>query len=301
MTTVAVIAHAKKKLGGGLDELRERLGEAGFPDPLWYEVPKSKKAPACARDAVANGADLLVVWGGDGTVQRCIDAVAGSGAAVAIVPTGTSNLLATSLRIPKDLGEAVRVALHGDRRTIDTGTVNGEHFAMMAGAGLDALLVRDADSGLKDRFGRAAYLYTGAKALGVRPVRATVTVDGRRLYRGPTTCVLVGNTSELIAGIDVFEVSEPDDGVLEVGVVTAKGRLEWLRVFARVVLGKGKDSPFVETSRGRTISVAFLRATLYELDGGDREPARRLDIAVDPSSVTVCVPAADERPDDESA
>ena len=77
MTSVAVIAHKNKKLGGGLVELRQVLAERGFPDPLWYEVPKSRKAPARARQAVADGANLLFIWGGDGTIQRCVDAVAG--------------------------------------------------------------------------------------------------------------------------------------------------------------------------------------------------------------------------------
>src|SRR5690348_15296852 len=80
--TVAVIAHQKKVLGGGLDELRSVLAHAGVDAPLWYEVPKSKKAPKLARKAIDEGADLLFVWGGDGMVQRCIDAVAGSGVTV---------------------------------------------------------------------------------------------------------------------------------------------------------------------------------------------------------------------------
>ena len=79
MTTVAVVAHAGKSLGGGLGELRDVLAREGFANPLWFEVTKSKFAPARAREAVAGGADLVFVWGGDGTVQRCIDALAGTG------------------------------------------------------------------------------------------------------------------------------------------------------------------------------------------------------------------------------
>jgi diacylglycerol kinase family enzyme len=68
MSTVAVVAHARKNMGGGLPELREVLAREGFADPLWYEVDKSKKAPAYARRAVAEGAELIFVWGGDGMV-----------------------------------------------------------------------------------------------------------------------------------------------------------------------------------------------------------------------------------------
>ena len=76
MADVAVVAHSRKSFGGGLPELRRILAREGVTDPLWYEVKKSRLAPKYARRAAAKGADVVFVWGGDGTVQRCIDAVA---------------------------------------------------------------------------------------------------------------------------------------------------------------------------------------------------------------------------------
>ena len=98
--TVAVIAHSGKTLEGGLPELREKLDLAGVTDPLWSEVPKSKMAPKRVRTAIESGADLVFVWGGDGMVQRCIDAMVGSDAVLAIIPAGTANLFAANLKIP---------------------------------------------------------------------------------------------------------------------------------------------------------------------------------------------------------
>ncbi|TWH69886.1 diacylglycerol/lipid kinase family protein [Micromonospora olivasterospora] len=100
---VAVVAHRKKTLGGGLDELRATLVDAGVDDLLWYEVPKSRKAPKKVRKALERGAGLVFVWGGDGMVQRCADALAGSGVPMAILPAGTANLFATNLGVPADL------------------------------------------------------------------------------------------------------------------------------------------------------------------------------------------------------
>ena len=97
MPAVAVVAHAGKSLGGGLGEFRGVLAREGVTDPLWYEVTKSRKAPKRARRALAQGAEVIFVWGGDGTVQRCIDAVAGTDAVLAILPAGTANLLAANL------------------------------------------------------------------------------------------------------------------------------------------------------------------------------------------------------------
>src|SRR3954465_13756768 len=106
MTSVAVVAHNGKSLGGGLDQLRSLLVREGI-DPIWHEVSKSKKAPKQARLAVEEGADLVYVGGGDGMVQRCIHALAGTGPPIAILPAGTANQLATDLGIPEDLEAAI--------------------------------------------------------------------------------------------------------------------------------------------------------------------------------------------------
>ena len=147
MTTVAVIAHRRKKLGRGLGQLRKVLAAQGFDAPLWFEVNKSRKAPKRARQALEQGADLVLVWGGDGMVQRCIDVLAGTGATVGILPAGTANLFATNLGIPQDLESAVQIALHGTPRPLDVGVINGERFGVMAGTGLDAEMIKGADRG----------------------------------------------------------------------------------------------------------------------------------------------------------
>ncbi|GAA3465622.1 diacylglycerol/lipid kinase family protein [Nonomuraea roseola] len=113
--TVAVVAHRKKTLGAGLDRLRTLITEQDVGDLLWFEVPKSKKAPKKVRKALKKGADLVFVWGGDGMVQRCADELATSGVPMAILPAGTANLFANNLGIPIDLEEAVRIGFHGRR------------------------------------------------------------------------------------------------------------------------------------------------------------------------------------------
>ena len=153
MSSVAVIAHAGKSMGGGLEELREVLERAGVTDPMWSEVPKSKYAPERVEKALAEGAETIFAWGGDGMVQRCVDVMAGTEATLAILPAGTANLFASNLGIPDDIAEAVQVGLSGQERKLDLGKMNGEHFAVMGGAGLDARMIRDADGDPKDRSG----------------------------------------------------------------------------------------------------------------------------------------------------
>jgi diacylglycerol kinase (ATP) len=297
MTTIGVVAHAGKKLGGGLEELRAVLADAGFGDPPWLEVDKSKRVPKAVRKLVAEGVDLLLVWGGDGTVQRAVDTLVSDGTAadvtVGILPAGTANLLANGLGLPIDLRKAVEVALHGGRRVIDVGKVNGEHFAVMAGCGFDAMMIREADRGLKDRWGRAAYLWTGARNLHNASAEMTIDVDGERWFRGRASDVLVGNFGTLIGGVRAFPNARPDDGRLEVGVVRAGNRREWARVLARTAVGKAESSPFVHTTHGTKVKIGLDRVMPYELDGGDRPRTAELKLKVRPAAITVCVPATD--------
>jgi diacylglycerol kinase family enzyme len=237
LTSVGVLAHSAKTLGGGLKELRTTLASHGIDDPTWYEVPKSRLAPERAKQLLKKGADLIFVWGGDGTVQRVIDAVAGSPVALAIVPAGTANLFATNLGIPKDLGEAVEIGLNGTRRQLDVGLMNGERFGVMAGTGLDALMIRDADAGLKDKIGRLAYVWTGAKNVRRSSVKMRIRVDGTTWFKGKASCLLVGNVGDVIGGISAFRDALPDDGRLNIGVVTASGAVEWLRTLSRSAVG----------------------------------------------------------------
>jgi YegS/Rv2252/BmrU family lipid kinase len=296
MTSVAVVAHAGKQLDGGLGELRRLLeSEVGEVAP-WCEVRHSRTARREARRCVREGADLIVVWGGDGTVQRVVDAVAGADVTIGVIPAGTANLLATNLGIPTDLAAAVDVALHGSRRDLDVGVINGERFAVMAGSGFDASMIRAAKRRLKDRFGRLSYVFGGLKATARRPTRARVDVDGKPWFKGRAGCVLFGSMGTLTGGLVAFPHADPTDGALEIGVVTASTRREWVRVFVGLALGRTQHSPLVRTTRGRRADVRLARPLPYQLDGGDRPPTKRLRVRAIPAAVRVAVPSASGTP-----
>jgi diacylglycerol kinase (ATP) len=286
---VAVVAHAGKTVGGGLPELRRTLEEAGVSEPLWTEVPKSKRAPAAVAQALEDGAELLLAWGGDGMVRRCVNALGDSEVPLAIVPAGTSNLFATHLGVERDIGQAVQVALHGDRRRLDVGRFDDERFAVMAGAGFDAAMIKGADE-LKERLGRAAYVVSGASRLDSETFEAKIKVDGTRWYKGPASCILVGNVGELFGGIEVFADAQPDDGKLEVGVLTSEGPVQLVRAAARTALGSAEKSPFVRVTQARKVRVKLDRKVRYELDGGDRKKVKSFKVEIEPEAITVCVP-----------
>ena len=290
MTKVAVVAHAGKTIGGGLDELRRTLAERGVADPRWSEVPKSRYAPKRVEKALAEGAELVFVWGGDGMVQRSVDALAGSGAVLAIIPAGTANLFASSLGIPQDIGEAVTIGLEGRDRKLDVGRLNGERFAVMAGTGLDAHMIEDADGGLKDRFGRLAYVWTASKRIREEPFKARIDVNGELWYKGKASCILLGNVGSLFGGVEAFDDARPDDGLLEVGVTSADGLGQWARTLARTAVGSTSKSPFVQSTKATKIRIALDRKVEYELDGGARGRAKVLKAKIEPDAITVRVP-----------
>ena len=291
MKPIAVIAHAKKTLGGGLEELRQLLADEGHTEPLWYEIAKSRQAPKMLKQAIADGAALVLVWGGDGTVQRCVDALPrNEPPPLGILPAGTANLFASNLGIADDLPAAVATALHGADRRLDVGRINGERFSVMAGAGFDAQMIAEADSGMKDKVGRVAYVWTGMRATRAGRQRMAVDVDGKRWFTGQASCLLVANLGTITGGITAFDDARPDDGRLEVGVVTASGPWQWTRVLTRMAVGRSDKSALVNMTSGQRIDVKLEKKTVYELDGGDRPRARRLKIRIEPLAITVRVP-----------
>lgn len=290
MKTIAVIAHTNKTLGGGLGELRALLRAHGYTNPLWYEASSSREVARLAPMAVQEGAELLLLWGGDGTVQRCINAVVDLDVELALLPAGTANLLAMNLKIPFDLKGAVEVALHGKVRSLDVGVINGKSFAVMAGVGFDAFIMQKTDGIAKERFGRLAYLWTGIQSMRIDARWTKIRVDGQKWFAGAATCVLIGQMNSVARGVSVFPLSQPDDGLIEVGVVTARNALQWASVLSRMVVGKAHLSTLTQMTQGREIDIKMDRPTLYELDGGARKAQKSFDVRVRPGAINVRIP-----------
>ncbi len=159
----------------------------------------------------------------------------------------------------------------------------------MAGAGFDAGMIRDADN-LKDRLGRAAYVYSGARNLGTDEFGARIEVDGAEWYDGQASCILVGNLGTLFGGVEVFPDARPDDGQLDLGVVEGGGLVRWTRILARTVAGDPSGSPFVRVTKATAIKAKFDRKVLYELDGGERSEVKSFKVRVEPRALCVRVP-----------
>ncbi len=296
--TIGVVVNEGKELGEGLEMLRAVLAEHGHADPPWYEVPKSKKAPKKIRTLVEDeGVDRVLMWGGDGTVRRAINTILADDLGdieIGILPAGTGNLLATNLGIPIDLRAAAEIAICGEARPIDVGSVNGNHFAVMAGTGFDALMIAEADDAeLKDRFGRFGYVWAGVRNAEVPPAHAEVRVDGEAWYAGDATCVLVANVPTILGGVTAFPDASMTDGRLDVGVVKARSRSEWARLLGRAITRRPERSPLAEMTSFSRLEVSLDRTLPWEVDGGDRDRADHYEITCKPDAIRICQPRAE--------
>ena len=175
-------------------------------------------------------------------------------------------------------------------RPIDVGVVNGKTFAVMAGTGFDALMIRDTDTKAKHRLGKLSYVRAGVKNLGASGAKAKVDVDGERWFEGRATCVLVGNVGRILGGISLFPDARLDDGLLDVGVLTARTRRDWLRVGLRAVLHRVDSSPLVEMTQASAIEIRLDEAMPWQLDGSAQEPAKSFDVVLRPARLPMLVP-----------
>jgi len=286
MTTARgdVVAIWNPASGSAPDEadLREALGE----EVRLVETTHDDPGPGQARDAVEQGARIVAACGGDGTVRACLAPLAGSDTALGIVPLGTGNLLAANLGIDAGLDAGASIG-KGDPRTIDVGWVEGEAFAVMAGTGFDALMIRDAPDSLKSRIGTPAYVISGARNLRAEQVATTVTVDGEVWFDGDTSMVLIGNFGEISGGLTVFPDADPCDGRLDVAVLSASTLREWGSIAWNLLRGTDPRSRLARRTQGSDIVVEQASPRVWELDGEHREPTTRMEFFVQTRAIRI--------------
>ncbi|MDW3215325.1 MAG: diacylglycerol kinase family lipid kinase [Ilumatobacteraceae bacterium] len=255
----------------------------------WSPTTADDPGPGQTAEAIERGCDTVVACGGDGTVRAVAETLAGTSTALGVVPLGTGNLLAENLSIPVGL-DAVPCAVSSTTTTLDVGVVNDEKFLVMAGVGFDAAMIRDADSTVKRRFGSVAYMISGAKNLPAQIVRASVTVDGEAVWSGRTAMVLVGNCGAVTGGLQVFPDAAPDDGRLDIAILTAERLRDWLTIGWRLMRRREQPKHLVERYTGTTVTVDLDEPAPYELDGEDRPETDRLEFTIEPAALEVRCP-----------
>jgi len=267
------------------------MTEHGWSEPIWLETTSEDPGEGQARAAVEAGADLVMACGGDGTVTASAAGLAGTGVPLAVIPLGTGNLLARNLGLPIDLGDALTVAFTGGSRRLDAGVANGSLFLTMAGLGLDAKMLDGASKTVKKRFGWAAYVVSALRHLRDRPMRVRLRTDSGPPLRRRASGVIVGNVGALQGGLQLLPDAQPDDGLLDVVVLTAQGWAGWLAVAAHVLRRRSGATARVIRRTCRELRIDTDRAQLWQLDGEVMGRTRQLVITIRPGVLLVRVPA----------
>ncbi|MGW0803891.1 diacylglycerol/lipid kinase family protein [Nonomuraea sp. NPDC002799] len=239
--------------------------------------------------AVAERPDALVAFGGDGLVHLAVQAVAGTDVPLGIIPAGTGNDIAAALGVPGNPIAAARAVLRMKSRLVDVARVRAgqadELFAGVLCCGFDSR-VNERANRLTWPPGMARYLVATAGELrSFRPIPFRVTFDGDEVIEREAMLVAVGNTRSYGAGMRVCPDARPDDGLLDVVMLEAVSKAEFLRVFPSVYRGTHVGHRAVTVRRVRSVRLEAADTVVYA--DGERVGPVPVDCEVRPGALRV--------------
>ncbi|HLB38554.1 MAG TPA: diacylglycerol kinase family protein [Gemmatimonadales bacterium] len=258
---------------------------------------KPDDAGTLAHQGVLDGFEIIAVYGGDGTTMRAVRGIVGQPVMLGLIPGGTGNLLAGNLRVPRSPVQAAKLLALGRPRAIDLGRVerpDGIHyFAVNCGAGFDAELMAATSERAKRRWGIGAYVAEAWQRLGaVASYPHRIVVDDVPLETKAAT-VLVANCGEVIPRFVRLKADiAPDDGLLDVVVLSADGAVDGVGVFWRLLSGSADGDKRIEYARGHRVTIEATPARPVQLDG-ESAGATPVLAEVMPGAIRVLVPAGD--------
>jgi len=240
---------------------------------------------------------LLVVVGGDGTVNEVANGVAGTGAEIAVLPCGTGQDFGRTHGVPGRFDDAVRVALGGETRTIDLGRVEldgGEsrYFANFASAGMSGSVARRANSMTKALGGRVTFFYALTREfLAWQNTRVVVELDDGLRREGAMHDVIVANGRYHAGGMKLAPDALQDDGLFDVVLIGDVTKIDFVTTAPKLYSGRYLSHPRVELLRSSTVSITAAESLPLEVDGEPigTTPAR---FEVVPGALRLRVPAA---------
>lgn len=224
-----LVINAHSRRGRALFcEAKIKLEEAGIRLKEAHALKDPRKLPDAVRQAVRNGAPMIIVGGGDGSLSCAVDDLVDRDCVFAVLPLGTANSFARTVGIPMDLDGAIDVIRNGTRKRIDLGVINGDYFANCAAMGLSPMIGEGIPHKLKRYLGRVGYLIWAVWCLvKFRPFQLTVD-DGREAQTVWATEVRIAN-GRYHGGVELIEEAELDSG--EIVVQAVIGRSVWRLVW----------------------------------------------------------------------
>jgi len=224
------------------------------------------EAELLARKAAREGFKRIVAAGGDGTINEVVNGLAGTTAALGLLPIGTVNVFATELGLPAgDLNQCWQIICDGRTRMIDLPSANGKHFVQLAGIGLDAQAVKETSVAFKRSFGPLSYLVSAAQIASRPPPHLVIESKGGTTIEG--SFVLIGNGRLYGGPFPFFKRAQIDDGLLDVVVFKRIGYLDIIRYLQDVIFSSSISMPDLEYFQTKRLRVSSQEEVPVEVDG----------------------------------
>jgi diacylglycerol kinase (ATP) len=276
------------------------LKTRGWDRALWLETTTDDPGRAMTEQAVREGVDLVLGAGGDGTIRVICSGLAGTGVPFGLIPAGTGNLLAKNIGIPLDEAAALDVALDGVDKAVDLVqlSVDGgppDYFAVMAGIGIDAVIVEGTDPNLKRAVGSAAYFLSAAQNANHPALQATITVDDSPPIRRKAHVIVIGNVGFLQANIQLIPGARADDGLLNVLVASPRSIRDWVRITTQVLTRRRRTDAQVDRLTGRKVTISVEGRDQFQVDGDMVGECSTMTAEVRPGVLTMRVPRTPAR------
>jgi YegS/Rv2252/BmrU family lipid kinase len=293
LETLRVFVIVNTKSGNASPQsVKEQLGDrwTGRSARLTiYEPAEGDDITSVARQATAQGFNLVVAAGGDGTISAVANGLLGSSACLGIIPLGTANVLARELGIPLSLD---RIAM----RRVDAMKVGERCYFTQIGIGLDALMIRDTKTEHKKRLGNAAYLWNATKRLlGFQPHRFSISSDGKKV-RPRAAQVLLANCGTV--GFSPYRWG-PDvcaeDGRLDVCILRGRTVLDYAKICWSILRGKHREERNIKYLTATRVVAIHADAPLLIHGDGEVIGETPIEVRVVPGALNVAVPVIDCR------
>lgn len=308
---VAVVAHPGKT---NIAEVRREVGElstrSGWGEPRFWETTVDETGAAQAREAVAAGATVVAVSGGDGTVRSVASALVGGSTPMAILPAGTGNLLARALGISHtDRSKAIALLETVHERHVDVmeavlvrpdGSRTTELSLVGLGIGYNADIMAGVDENLKNRAGWLAYVFSGARAIRRHALKVRIADDVDDMSaplvqtggeQRNIRSILVMTCGELVGGLRLLEESTPDDGTIETVIASPRSHFELVRLLGRLVSRRDARGANVDVLRStKNVVVECPRETEAQVDGDPVGEVTRIEVTLHAGALHVIAP-----------
>ena len=271
------------------------LKSRGWDRALWLETTSEDPGRAMTEQAVREKVDLVLGAGGDGTIRVICSGLANTGIPFGLIPAGTGNLLARNIGIPLDEVAALDVAFDGADKAVDLVSLQvddqpPDHFAVMAGIGLDAVIMEGADPKMKKAVGSAAYFVSAAQNAKHPALHAMIAVDDQPPIKRRASVIVVGNVGFLMANIQLIPGARADDGKLDVLVASPRTLRDWVRLTTRVLTRRRQPDNQLDRMTGRRVTITVEERDQVQLDGDTVGECNRLTAEVVPGALRLRVP-----------